>query len=185
MNEASSANPMNSLEESSAFLASQSSPLLLGLGVLLLILINHAIFIEVVTAVHNRCTVPFFDRNKRFLYRSALYVSIVLLVFSHLVEISLWGITLVLAGLVPNFYEATFFSGSTYTTLGYGKEILPGSWDTITVIIALSGMFSIAWTTSCLISMIGVFHPARLHSPKPEKSALKESPQNTRSRNDP
>jgi len=74
MNQASSANPMTSLEESSAFLASQSSPLLLGLGVLLLILINHAIFIEVVTAVHNRCTVPFFDRNKRFLYRSALYV---------------------------------------------------------------------------------------------------------------
>lgn len=166
MNELQMHNPIVPLEKDSVFLASQSSPILLGLGVLLLVLINHAIFIEGVTALHNRCTVPFLDKKRRALARVSLYLSIALLVCSHLVEISIWGIALVLAGLVPNFYEAAFFSGSTYTTLGYGKELLPGSWDTITVIIALSGMFSIAWTTSSLISMIAVFHPTRIHSPK-------------------
>ncbi len=166
MNEIHAHNPIVPLEQDSAFLASQSSPILLGLGVLLVILFNHAIFIEVVTELHNRFTVPFIEKKKRLLSRSFLYLSIALLVCSHLVEISIWGIALVLTDLVPNFYEAAFFSGSTYTTLGYGKELLPGSWDTITVIIALSGMFSIAWTTSCLISMLGSFHPTRIHSPK-------------------
>ncbi len=166
MNEIQAHSNIAPLEEESAFLASQSSPILLGLGVFLLILINHAIYIEIVTALHNHCTVPWIEKKKRWLARASLYLSIIILVCSHLVEISIWGISLVLSGLVSNFYEAAFFSGSTYTTLGYGKELLPGSWDTITVIIALSGMFCIAWTTSSLISMISVFHPARLHAPK-------------------
>jgi len=172
MNESLQHNPMAPLEEGSAFLASQSAPILLGLGVLLLIFFNHAVFIEAVTLLHNRLTVPYVEMKKLFLSRVSLYVGIVLLAFSHLVEISIWGFALVLIGLVPDFYDAAFFSGSTYTTLGYGKELLPGSWDTITVIIALSGMFSIAWTTSSLIGMIGALHPARLHAP----AAGKQSP---------
>lgn len=167
MNDLPSLNPIAPLEQDSAFLASQSSPILIGLAIFFIILINHAIFIEVVTFLHNHCTVPCFEKKKRLLSRGSLYLSIALLVVSHLVEISIWAIALVLLELVPAFYEAAFFSGSTYTTLGYGKEILPGSWDAITVMIALSGMFSIAWTTSSLISMLGIFHPARLHVPKP------------------
>lgn len=167
-------NPIVPLEDESAFLASQSSPILLGIGVLFVVLINHAIFIEIVTSLHNRFTVPYIDLKKRFLSRVSLYLSIALLVLSHLVEISIWGVALVLIGLVPNYYEAAFFSGSTYTTLGYGKELLPGSWDAITVIIALSGMFSIAWTTSSLISMLGIFHPVRLHTPKGARKSTAE-----------
>lgn len=166
MNEMRAHNPIVPLEQDSSFLASQSSPIVLGLAILLVVLINHAIFIELVTSLHNRCTVPFFERSRHLLSRGSLYLSIALLVCSHLVEISIWAWALVLAGLVPGFYEAAFFSGSTYTTLGYGEELLPGSWDTITVMIALSGMFSIAWTTSSLISMIAVFHPERIHAPK-------------------
>ncbi len=159
-------NPVAPLEHDSALLASQSTPILLGLAILFLVLINHAIFIEGVTSLHNRFTVPCFEQRKRLVSRVFLYLSISLLVLSHLVEISIWAKALVLLGLVSDFYAAAFFSGSTYTTLGYGKELLPGSWDTITVIIALSGMFSIAWTTSSLIAMVSIFHPGRLHNPK-------------------
>ncbi|MFY8216716.1 MAG: ion channel [Chthoniobacterales bacterium] len=159
-------NTIAPLEQESSFLASQSSPIVLGLAVFLLVLINHAIYIELVVVMHNRYTVPLFEQNKRLLSRLSLYSNIMVLVCSHLVEISIWALALVLAGLVPSFYEAAFFSGSTYTTLGYGKELLPNSWDTITVMIALSGMFSIAWTTSSLINMVGVFHTTRLHTPK-------------------
>jgi hypothetical protein len=166
MNEPPSQNPIIPFEQESAFLVSQSSPILLGLAVLLLIFFNHAVFIELVTSIHNHFTVPFIEAKKRFLSRVSLYLSIAILACSHLVEISIWGIVLVLSGLVSNFYEAAFFSGSTYTTLGYGKELLPGSWDTITVIIALSGMLSIAWTTSCLISIISGFHPVHIRTPK-------------------
>lgn len=158
--------PIVPLERDSAFLESQTSPVLIGFGVFLLVLINHAVFIECATVVHNRLTIPFLEHHRRFLSRCALYFAIFLLVCSHLVEISIWGGALVVAGLVSGFYEAAFFTGSTYTTLGYGKELLPGPWGTITVMIALSGMFCIAWTTSSLIGMISSFHPSHMHSLK-------------------
>jgi len=75
-------------------------------------------------------------------------------VVSHLVEIGLWGYALVWAGFLPTVAEAVYFSGSTYTTLGYGTDPMPGASNAITVVIALSGMFSIAWTTSALMSML-------------------------------
>jgi len=43
---------------------------------------------------------------------------------------------------------------------------MPPAWNTITAVIALSGMFCIAWTTSVLMSIVSVFHPHRLKAPK-------------------
>jgi hypothetical protein len=59
-----------------------------------------------------------------------------------------------------------YFSGSTYTTLGFGSDILPDSLNSITVVIALSGMFAIAWTTSVLMTMLGAFRPSRIRAMK-------------------
>jgi uncharacterized membrane protein YjdF len=98
-------------------------------------------------------------QGRRWLARPLLYVSILVLVVSHLVEIAIWGYALYWCGLAKNLSEALYFSGSTYTTLGYGSDILPDSLNAITAVIALSGMFSIAWTTSILMSNIGHIHP--------------------------
>jgi hypothetical protein len=35
---------------------------------------------------------------------------------------------------------------------------MPQAWNAVTAVIALSGMFSIAWTTSFLIGMVAMFH---------------------------
>lgn len=59
---------------------------------------------------------------------------------------------------MPDIQKALFFSASTYTTLGYGSDIMPQAWNAVTAVIALSGMFSIAWTTSFLIGMVAMFH---------------------------
>jgi voltage-gated potassium channel Kch len=155
--------------ENTEALASQISPVLFGGFIFLLILACHALFCEVVTQIHHRITLPLKQTRGPWLARPVLYFSILLLVVSHLVEIAIWGYALYWSGLAKNLSEALYFSGSTYTTLGYGSDILPESLNAITAVIALSGMFSIAWTTSILMSNIGAFRPVHASPPR-EKS---------------
>ena len=156
--------------ENAEVLASQISPILFAGALLVVILANHAIFTEIVQSIHNRFTLPLQRRKGAWLARPFLYFSIVLMIVSHLVEISIWGCALYWSGLAKNLSEAVYFSGSTYTTLGYGTDILPESQNAITAVIALSGMFSIAWTTSVLMNMIGGFHTRRVPTEKNQAS---------------
>jgi hypothetical protein len=156
--------------ENAEALASQISPVLFSGTVLIVILSNHAIFTEIVQAIHNRFTLPLRRGTKGWMARPFLYASIVLMIVSHLVEIGIWGLALHWSGLAKNLSEAVYFSGSTYTTLGYGSDILPDSQNAITAVIALSGMFSIAWTTSVLMTMLGGLRPKRGATGKAEAS---------------
>lgn len=153
--------PIAPVVQDTEALASTLSPVLFGGLVLLVILSNHALFSEIAEWINRRFTMPIRDRKGRWLARPFLYLSMLLLLVSHLVEIGIWGYALVWSGLVKDRAQALFFSGSTYTTLGYGSDIMPPAWNAITSVIALSGMFSIAWTTSILMNMIGMFHPHR------------------------
>ncbi len=145
-------------------LASQISPVLFGGVVFLLILSCHAVFCEGAIQIHQRYTLPIRRGRRAWLARPFLYLSILLLVLSHLVEISIWGYALFWTGLAKSLPEALYFSGSTYTTLGYGNDILPDALNAITAVIALSGMFSIAWTTSVLMGMLGPLRAQRADS---------------------
>lgn len=159
MNNLPDSQPLSPVIHDSESILLQVSPLLFGGFVLMLILSNHAFFTECVSFLHNRVTRQLVETNRTWIARPFLYLSVLLLLASHLVEIMIWAYALVFANLAPNLQEAVYFSGSTYTTLGYGSDIMPESWNAITAVIALSGMFSIAWTTSSLMSMIGLFHP--------------------------
>jgi hypothetical protein len=145
------------LDESWIFL-SEISPLLFGGVMLIVILTNHALFAELASYIHTRFIAPLIACQRYGIARPFLYLGFLLMLSSHLVEISIWGYVLSLTGLVPDLHKALFFSASTYTTLGYGNDIMPEAWNAITAVIALSGMFSIAWTTSFLISMVAIFH---------------------------
>jgi len=150
-------------------LASTISPILFGGLVMIVILSNHAVFSEIVQWIHIHFTMPIRDKKGPWMARPFLYLSMVLVLTSHLVDIVIWGYALVWSGLVKDISQALYFSGSTYTTLGYGEDIMPPAWNAITAVIALSGMFCIAWTTSVLLSIVSVFHPHRLtaHKEKP------------------
>ena len=134
------------------------SPLLFGGVMLIVILTTHALFSELVGYIRVRFIEPLIARQRYLIARPFLYLGFFLMLTSHLVEISIWGYVLFLSGLVPDIHKALFFSASTYTTLGYGSDIMPQAWNAVTAVIALSGMFSIAWTTSFLIGMVAMFH---------------------------
>ncbi len=58
----------------------------------------------------------------------------------HLAEISLWALFYWLRGCLPNLESAMYFSGVTYTTLGYGDLVLAKPWRLLAPLEGLAGV---------------------------------------------
>ena len=84
--------------------------------------------------------------------------TILLMLLLHLTEIFLWGLVLHWGGLIRNLHESVYFSANTYTTLGMGPMALPHIWHELSPIIAISGLFTFAWTTSEMFNIVGDQH---------------------------
>jgi hypothetical protein len=80
--------------------------------------------------------------------------TILLMLFLHVFEILVWGVALHRTGLVSNFRDAMYFSANTYTTIGYGLMILPYNWRELSPLMAISGLFTFAWTTGELFGIV-------------------------------
>ena len=85
-----------------------------------------------------------------FLFGWAIFMMLVL----HVVEIILWGFALLRLGLIVKPANAFYFCANAYTTMGYGTVDLDLQWRNITPIIAISGLFTFAWTTSSLVTIV-------------------------------
>lgn len=99
--------------------------------------------------------------RKQWHHNTALPVfaaTIFLLLFLHIFEINIWGLALYWSGLVPVLRDAMYFSANTYTTIGYGKMVLPQQWQELSPIMAISGLFNFAWTTGLLFELVHQQH---------------------------
>jgi hypothetical protein len=84
-------------------------------------------------------------------------VALLLAVIAHLLEVLIFAVALQLMlshGLItfsvdaPNFFDIFYFSGTTYTTVGYGDIVLIGNGRVLSVVESLMGLVLIAWTAS-------------------------------------
>ena len=73
----------------------------------------------------------------------------------HVTEACIWGVVLNKVGLISNLRDSIYFSANTYTTIGYGFMILPQSWRELSPIMAISGLFTFAWTTGEMFGIVG------------------------------
>src|SRR5271169_6237938 len=85
-----------------------------------------------------------------FLFASTIFLMLAL----HIVGFMLWAYALLLMGLVPHAYDAIYFCANAYTTLGYGNVDLGPHWRNIAPIMGISGLFTFAWTTSALVTVV-------------------------------
>lgn len=85
-----------------------------------------------------------------FLFGWAIFMMLTL----HIVEIIAWAWSLMRLGLIVRPADAIYFVANAYTTMGYGTVDLNQLWRNITPIIAISGLFTFAWTTSSLVNMV-------------------------------
>jgi hypothetical protein len=85
-----------------------------------------------------------------FLFIWAIFMMLSL----HICEIVMWAYALIWLGLIVRPADAIYFCANAYTTLGYGTVDLGASWRNISPIIAISGLFTFAWTTSSLVNLV-------------------------------
>jgi Ion channel len=93
------------------------------------------------TAVMRQISYSSILRNIQFWQVALLLVCVawVLLVL-HLVEIGLWALVYWWQRCLPDLESALYFSGVTYTTLGYGDLLLPAEWRLLAPLEALTGI---------------------------------------------
>jgi hypothetical protein len=109
--------------------------------------------------VHDRFDRHWPEFRRQRLRRQVFFSGLVLLILTtHLAEMLLWGCTLVVVGAIPIFRDAYYYASVTYTTLGYGAEILPQGWRILAPMIAMSGFFAFGWTTGVLVNLVGRMH---------------------------
>jgi hypothetical protein len=89
-----------------------------------------------------------------YLATSLFAATILLMLFLHVFEICVWGVALNRTGLITNFRDSMYFSANTYTTIGYGVMVLPYNWRELSPLMAISGLFTFAWTTGELFSIV-------------------------------
>ncbi len=135
--------------------------LLFSGAMLFLILVIHATYMFLVTRQFEVITDALMKTNRYSLIQPVFYIMAFVLALSHLLEIYIWGFALNFFDLIPNGHQAMVFAGSAYTTVGFGTNPLPLSWDLVMVVIALSGMIAFGWSISILLGMTQIVHTAR------------------------
>ena len=83
------------------------------------------------------------------------------LVLLHLVEISIWGLFYLWRGCLPNAESAFYFSGVSYTTVGYGDIVLAKPWRMLGPIESLMGVLMCGLSTGYFFVVVSRIHQSR------------------------
>jgi hypothetical protein len=86
---------------------------------------------------------------------AAFSMLILMLMFTHLVEVFLWAAALIFVGAISTIRDAYYYAAVTYTTLGYAEGTLAPQWRILAPMMAMSGVFAFGWTTSVLFAIVG------------------------------
>ena len=76
------------------------------------------------------------------------------LILIHLAEISIWGLFYFWQGCLPDVESAFYFSGVTYTTVGYGDIVLSKEWRLLAPVEALTGILMVGLSTGLFFALV-------------------------------
>ena len=76
------------------------------------------------------------------------------LILIHSVEISVWGLFYFWQGCLPDAESAFYFSGVTYTTVGYGELVLATPWRMLAPLEALTGILMCGLSTGLFFALV-------------------------------
>lgn len=84
------------------------------------------------------------------------------IIILHLVEIGIWASFYLYAGCLSDAESAFYFSGTTYTTIGYGDLVLPKPWRILAPVQALTGILMCGLSASFFFAIVSYINTARL-----------------------
>lgn len=76
------------------------------------------------------------------------------LLLIHTIEIVVWGAFYFWWGCLPDVESALYFSGVTYTTLGYGDLVLPKPWRLLAPLEGLTGILMCGLSTGLFFAFV-------------------------------
>jgi hypothetical protein len=76
------------------------------------------------------------------------------LMIGTLIQILIWAALYRLTGLIDDFETAAYFSGVTFTTLGYGDVLLEGRLRFLAPLQAASGVLMFGLSTAALLAAV-------------------------------
>jgi hypothetical protein len=81
--------------------------------------------------------------------------AVLLMLVLHIVDMSIWATMLTRFALIPDARTSLYFTANSYTTLGYGGMPLGFGWRELGPMMAISGLFTFAWTTGVMFNVVG------------------------------
>jgi hypothetical protein len=83
------------------------------------------------------------------------------LILIHAIEIALWGLFYLVQGCLPDLRAALYFSGVTYTSVGYGDLVLPAQWYLLGPLEGLVGILMCGLSTALFFAFLSRIYGAR------------------------
>jgi Ion channel len=83
------------------------------------------------------------------------------LILLHLVEIVVWALFYRWQQCLPDLESSFYFSGVTYTTVGYGDLVLPKEWRLLGPVEGLTGILMCGLSTGFFFAIVSKIFAAR------------------------
>jgi hypothetical protein len=118
----------------------------------------HGVFVAAAAAVfravkgHVKGAVRFF-RDSLALALLGLWLMI-----AHALEMGMWAWTYLRFGMFDHWETALYFSGASFTTLGFGDVLLPEEWRLLSGATAANGLLLFGLSAAFLFDVAGQLH---------------------------
>jgi hypothetical protein len=96
-----------------------------------------------------------------------------LLMLIHLAEIALWALVYLWGGCLPDPKSAFYFSGVTYTTVGYGDLVLAKPWRILGPVEGLTGILMCGLSAGLLFAVAHRIYTSRVEQKTKEIHEIK------------
>jgi hypothetical protein len=83
------------------------------------------------------------------------------LILIHLAEVTIWALCYLWTGCVPDAESALYFSGVTYTTIGYGDLLLPKTWRLLGPVEGLTGILMCGLSAGFFFALVSRIYASR------------------------
>jgi hypothetical protein len=86
------------------------------------------------------------------------------LILIHVTEITVWALFYLWEECLPDAESAFYFSGVTYTTVGYGDLVLPKPWRMLAPVEALTGILMCGLSAALFFAILNRIYASRLQA---------------------
>jgi hypothetical protein len=85
-----------------------------------------------------------------------------LLILVHVAEITVWALFYLWGGCLPDAESAFYFSGVSYTTVGYGDLVLAKPWRMLAPLEGLTGILMCGLSASLFFALVSRIYASRV-----------------------